>query len=79
MPVDDGAARLRGRPICPEVGQVAAVEDPELVLVVADAELDVFLALEVGFDPQQVAVPAFRGLQIAGLVGNGGKPAQRSV
>src|SRR5207245_10692759 len=61
MPKHDSTGRARS--LCVE-GRVFAIDQAQLVLVVADAKLIVSRALEVRFDAQQFSVPPLRRLQI---------------
>lgn len=74
VPVRDGAGRSGPRPF----GSVAAVDQAQFVLVVADAELSVPRALEVRGDAQQLRVPSLRSLQVVRLEIDGGQSPQHS-
>src|SRR5919204_5357230 len=80
VPVHDRPARVAGGAL----GRVAAVGDAQLVLVVADAELDVggwalLRADEVRLDAQQLGVPVLGRLHVGGPVADGGEPSQHRV
>ena len=64
-----------------DVAEVGAVEDAQLVLVVADPELDVGggvvdLADEVGLDAEQLGVSAPGRREVVGEEGDGGEASQ---
>src|SRR5262249_34112038 len=63
MPVGDRSPR----PLAAHRRRVATVDDPYLVLVVADAELAVIGPLEVGVDPEELGVPTFRRVEVVGF------------
>ena len=71
MPLDDLAGRRFWR-----WWRVLRVDDSELVLVVADAELDVAGHLKVRLDTQQLAVPLACRLQIGGEITDRGESSQ---
>jgi hypothetical protein len=77
VPVDDRA----GGPVRPAVPGEPAVDDAQLVLVVADAELDVHgrppdRANEVRLDAEQFGVPAPGSHDVVGEETDGGQSAQ---
>src|SRR5437016_9875200 len=61
MPKHDSTGRASRRSV---EGRVFAIDQAQLVLLVADAKLTVSWALEVRFDAQQFSVPPLRRLQI---------------
>ena len=74
VPVQDGAARACRR--C--FGLVAAVNQAQLVLVVADTKLVVPRAFELRFDAQQFGVPFLCGLKIVSPIADEGESSQHA-
>src|SRR5262252_2861362 len=77
VPVDHRAPGLVRPALCNE----PAVDDAQLVLVVADAELDIRRrtfdrAHEVRLDAEQLGVPALGGRDVVGEEVDGGKSSQ---
>src|SRR5262249_10659232 len=77
VPIDHGTAG----PVRPTAGSEPAVDDTQLVLVVADAELDICgrplgRAHEVRLDAEQLGVPVPGGGDVLGEEADGGKPSQ---
>ncbi len=78
MPVGDGAgaAILRDH-FAAEIAGELAVHQAELVLVVADAELGVAGAIEIGRNAQELGEPGLGGLVVVRGVGDRAEAAQR--
>src|SRR6266536_477114 len=72
VPVHDRTGRAGRR----RVGRVAAIDQAQLVLVVAEAKLGISRALEVSLDAQQLGVPLLRRHEISRPKTDGGESSQ---